>query len=179
MPVRFTIDGFKSNFRDGQRSNMFYYLPNFPAVAQTGDMNNDRSVYLVKSANLPGATLEEITLPWQGFDFYVAGKHTYEALAITFHTDYNAYIRLNFEKWIKKIHNPKTNEWALINEYMLDQRLQLLGYDGEPVIEYVLHDAWPQAIASATLDYSTPEITSWDVTFRYSYYEVTDQPTGQ
>ena len=179
MPVRFTIDGFKSNFRDGQRSNLFYFLPNFPPIAQTGDMGNDRAVYLVKSANLPGSSLEETPLPWQGFDFYIAGKHTYEALTITFNTDYKANIRLNFEEWVKKIHNPRTNEYALINEYMNDQHLQLLGYDGEPVLEYTLHDCWPSALATAALDYGTNEITNFDVTFRYSYYEVSDQITGQ
>lgn len=179
MPVRFTVDGFKSNFRDGQRSNLWYFLPNFPADVITGDMNNNRSTYLVRTANIPGVSLEEIQLNWQGFDFFVAGKHTFEPLAITFNTDYNALIRLNLEKWVSKIHNPVTNEYALLNEYMLDQRLQLLGYDGEPVIEYVLHDAWPQSIAAGSLDYASNEITQWDLTLRYQYYTVSDQATGQ
>ncbi len=178
MPVRFTIDGFKANFRDGQRSNLFYFLPSFPADVISGDMNNDRSVYLVKSANIPSTSLEELALPWQGFDFNIAGKHTFEPMTVTFNTDYKALLRLNFEKWVKKIHNPVTNEYALINEYMLDQRLQLLDYNGEPVLEYILHDAWPQSLATATLDYATSEITQWDLTMRYSYYEVSDKPTG-
>jgi hypothetical protein len=179
MPVRFTIDGFKANFRDGQRSNLWYFLPNFPATVVQGDMTNDRAVYLVKTGSIPGSSLEEIPLSWQGFDFNIAGKHTYEAINITFNTDYKALVRLNFEEWIKLIHNPVTNNYALMSDYMVDQRIQLLDYTGEPVLEYILHDAWPQAIAQATMDYAANEITMWEITFRYSYYEVTDQPTGQ
>jgi len=177
MPVRFTIDGFKSNFRDGQRSNLFYFIPAFPADAVTGDMNNERSVYLVKTAQMPQTTLEELTLNWQGYDFFIASKHTFNAIQITFNTDYNAYIRQNFEKWANLIHNPVTNEYALISEYMVDQRLQLVGYDGDPILEFKLHDAWPQDIAAANLDYATAEITQFDVTLRYQYHEITN-PTG-
>lgn len=178
MPTRFTIDGFKSNFRDGHRSNLWYFLPNMPADVISGDMNNDRSVYLVKTTSMPSSTLEEVLLNWQGFDFPFAGKHTFADLVVTFNTDHDALIRQNFEKWINKIHDPISNEYALLSEYMLDQRLQLLGYDGEPVLEFILHDAWPKDIAQSALDYASTEITVFDVTFRYSYHTVTDRPTG-
>ena len=178
MPVRFTIDGFKSNFRDGQKSNLFYFLPNFPQDTITGDMNNDRAVYLVRATNLPTTTLEETVLPWQGMDFPLAMKHTYQAFTVTFNCDMNTRIRQNFEKWINKIHNPVTNRYALINEYMLDQRLQLLANDGKVVLEFVLHDAWPMEVGSANLSYDAAEITQFDVTFRYSYHLMYDKATG-
>jgi hypothetical protein len=178
MPTRFTIDGFKSNMRDVQRSNLFYFLPNFPPDVVVGDMSNDRAVYLVKTTNLPSTTMEEVLLNWQGMDFPFAGKHTFAELPVTFNTDIKSYIRQNFENWINKIHNPVTNEYALINEYMLDQRLQLLGNDGETVMEFVLHDAWPREVAQATLDYSANEATIFDVTFRYSYHTYSAKGTG-
>lgn len=178
MPVRFTLDGFKSNFRDGQKSNLFYFLPNFPQDVVTGDMNNDRSVYLVRSTNLPATTIEETVLPWQGMDFPIAAKSTYQAFNVTFNLDLNARLRQNFEKWMNKIHNPVTNRYALINEYMLDQRLQLLSNDGRVVLEFVLHDAWPMEVAAANLSYDAPDVTQFDVTFRYSYHLMFDKATG-
>ena len=126
----------------------------------------------------PKSYLEEIMLNWQGFDFPIAGKHTYQSLAVTFNTDHDGRIRQNFENWINKIHNPITNEYALLNEYMLDQHLQLLGNDGDPVLEFQLHDCWPMEVAAATLDYATNDMTQFDVTFRYSYHTVTNQPKG-
>ena len=178
MPVRFTIDGFKSNFRDAQRANLFYFLPSFPADITVGDMNNDRAVYLVRTTSLPGVSLEEIMLNWQGFDFPIAGKHTFQSLAVTFNTDHEGRIRQNFENWINKIHNPVTNEYAMLNEYMIDQHLQLLGNDGDPVIEFQLHDCWPMEIGAGSLDYGTSDVTQFDVTFRYSYHTLTNQPKG-
>ena len=178
MPVRFTIDGFKSNFRDGQRSNLFYFLPNFPADTIVGDMSNDRSTYLVRTTSMPSSTLEEIMLNWQGYDFPIAGKHTFAELTVTFNLDHDTYIRQNFENWINKIHDPVTNEYAFLNEYMLDQRLQLLGNDGDAVLEFTLHDAWPREVAQASLDYTSNDITQFDVTIRYAYHTVSDQPTG-
>jgi hypothetical protein len=178
MPVKFTIDGFKSNFRDGQRSNLWYFQPAFPAFAVTGDMNDQRATYLVRTTSMPGTTLEEILLNWQGYDFPIAGKHTFAELAVTFNTDHDALIRQNFENWINHIHDPVTNEYALISEYMTDQRLQLLGYDGEPVLEFTLHDAWPREVAPATLDYTANDITQFDVTFRYVRHSVSDTATG-
>lgn len=178
MPVRFTIDGFKSNFRDGQRSNLFYFLPNFPSDVVVGDMNNDRATYLVRASSLPALTLEEIMLNWQGLDFPIAGKNTFADITVTFNTDLDAYIRQNWDNWVRKIHDPVTNEYALLNEYMLDQRLQLLGNDGEPVLEYTLHHAWPKEVGTSTLDYTANDITQFDVTIRYAYHTVSDRPTG-
>lgn len=178
MPTRFTVDGFKSNFRDGHRSNLFYFIPNFPSDVITGGMNNERAVYLVKTANMPGASFEEILLSWQGFDFPIAGKHTFADLTITFNVDYSGSIRQNFEKWLNKIHNPVTNQWAPIREYMLDQKLQLLDYNGYPILEVTLKDAWPREIATAALDYAANEISMFDVTFRYSYHLISNSPTG-
>jgi hypothetical protein len=179
MPVRFTIDGFKSNFRDGQHSNLFYFLPNFPQDVITGDMNNDRSVYLVRSTQLPSTTLDETILPWQGMDFPIAMKHTFQPFTVTFNLDMQSRLRQNFEKWINKIHNPITNRYALINEYMLDQRLQLLNNEGKAVLEFVLHDCWPQEVGQASLSYDAAEITQFDVTFRYSYHTMSDKATGE
>ena len=177
MP-NFDIDSFRANFKDGSRSNLFYFIPAFPADVVTGDMNDERTVYLVKSTSMPGSTLEEILLNWQGMDYPIAGKHTFAELVVSFNMDVDGFLRMNFEKWINKIHDPVTNQYAYINEYMTDQRLHLLGYQGEPVLEFVLKDAWPREVAAATLDYTASEITTFDVTFRYAYHTISDRPTG-
>lgn len=177
MP-NFDIESYKANFRDGSRQNLFYFIPNFPADVIQGDMSNDRTSYLVRSTGLPGTTLEEITLNWQGYDFYVGGKHTFADLTVSFNLDREGLLRLNFENWINKIHDPVTNEYGVIALYMLPQKLQLLDYDGSPILEYTLHHCWPREVAQGTLDYGTSDITQFDVTFRYAYHTVTSTPTG-
>lgn len=177
MP-NFDIESFRSNFGDGARQNLFYFLPTFPPDAIEGDMGNEKSVYLVRNTSLPGVSLEEINVPWQGYDFYIGGKHTFEALTVTFNCDREAKIRLNFENWVNKIHDPITNEYAPISTYMLPQRMQLLGLDGTPTLEYTLQYAWPQAVGAATVDYATSDIVQFDVTFRYIYHTVSSEITG-
>jgi hypothetical protein len=177
MP-NFDIESYKSNFRDGARANLFYFLPMIPGDCIEGDMTNGRTSYLVRSTSLPASTIEEINLNWQGFDFFVGGKHTFSDFTVTFNLDDKGLLRLCFENWINKIHDPVTNEYGTIAFYMFPQRLQLLGYDGTPVMEYLLHHAWPREVAAATLDYSTNDNVQFDVTFRYAYHTLTTRPTG-
>jgi len=173
----FNLEGFKAGFGDGARSNLFYYIPNFPGGVDEGLNNNAK--FLVKTTSLPSTTVEEVPVNWQGYDFKYAGKHTYGDFAVTFNTDKEAKIRFAFERWInEKIHNPLTNEYFNFDNYMLDQKLQLLGYDGEPVMEYTLHDAWPKEVATLALDYATSDIATFDVTFVYSYHTVIKGGTG-
>ena len=51
-------------------------------------------------------------------------------------------------------------------------------YDGKVVLEFVLHDAWPMEVAAANLSYDAPDVTQFDVTFRYSYHLMFDKATG-
>ena len=172
----FNLEAFKSAFKDGARSNLFYYIPNFPGT--DGGLGNDAK-FLVKSTSLPDTTLEEVVVNWQGYDFKYGSKHTYADFTVMFNTDREAKIRFAFEDWInKKIHNPKTNEYFAFDNYMRDQKLQLLGFDGKPVMEYTLHDAWPKVVGALSLDYATTDIATFDVTFTYSYHTVIKGGTG-
>lgn len=172
----FNIEAFKSNFEDGARGNLFYYIPNFP-----GDVSSKiipKGKFLVKSTNLPDTTIEEVTVNWQGFDFKYAGKHTFSDFTVTFNVDKKAEIRLAFEDWMNIIHNPSTNKYGNFNNYMKNQRLQLLGFSGEVIMEYELYNAWPKTIGAISLDYSTSEIATFEVTFTYSHHTIEPKGTG-
>lgn len=171
----FNLEGFKAGFGDGARGNLFYYIPNFPAVTPSVP----QAKFLVKSTSLPDTTLEEVTVNWQGYDFKYASKHTYSDFTVSFNVDKEAKIRLAFEDWVNKyIHDPETNKYGEFSEYMLDQRLQLLGYSGDVIMEYTLHDAWPKAIGAISLDYATADIATFEVTFTYSYHTIENKGTG-
>ena len=166
----FNLEAFKSNFGDGARGNLFYYIPNFPAGVAVESIDK-KGKFLVKSTSLPDTTIEEVAVNWQGYDFKYAGKHTFSDFAVIFNVDLKAGIRLSFENWIsKKIHNTETNEYHKFEDYMKDQTLQLLGYDGTPIMTYKLYNAWPKALGAITLDYSASEIATFEVTFVYSHH---------
>jgi hypothetical protein len=177
VDINFNLDAFKAGFGDGARSNLFYFIPNFPASIDEG--LGDRTRFLVKSTSLPDTTIEEVAVDWQGYNFKFAGKHTYSDFTVVFSVDRKAKIRLAFENWVnKKIHNPLTNEYFTSDSYMRDQKLQWLGYDGEVIMEYTLFNAWPSKLGAIALDYSTGAISTFDVAFAYSHFTSKNSGTG-
>jgi hypothetical protein len=165
----FNLEAFKANFKGGARGYLFYFFPIFPSIANEG-MSTEAASYLVRTTSLPDNTLEEGSVSWQGYDFKFATKHTYTPIEVEFNVDRNANIRKIFENWFNLIHNPETNRWAPLEDYMVDQTVMLLDYDGAPVMEYKLHHAWPSVLGPVTLDYSSTETAIFSVTFTYAYH---------
>ena len=173
----FNIEAFKARFGDGAKSSLFYYQPQWPG-GLAADVNQQDAIYLVKTAQMPSTALEEVVLNWQGFDWKYPAKHTYADVVITFNVDKDAKIRQTFENWSILCHDPKTNFYSTHDVYMADQRLQMLGFQGDVILEFVLHDAWPKEISQITMDYASTEVATFDVTFTYSYHETSFNETG-
>lgn len=164
----FNIENFKANFEGGARQYLFYFLPTFPGEVEAPDL--EQASYLVRATSLPETTLEEITVNWQGYDFKMAGKYTFADFTVTFNVDIEADIRKAYEGWMELIHHPETNVHSQVSAYMISQNLQLLGYDGNPIMSYELHNAWPKTVGALTLDYATSDVAQFDVTFAYQWH---------
>jgi hypothetical protein len=160
----FNLDQFRAKFSGGARSYLFYFRPMFPAAF---GITTEDAQYLVKTTSLPESTLTPITVPWQGYDFKMAGRHEYADLTVTFNVDINSRIRLAYERWSHFIHDPETNIYEMPDNYMQDQILYLLDYNGDPMLTYKLFGAWPTSIGAVTLDYSAIDVAQFDVTFSY------------
>lgn len=176
-PRSFNIEAFKANFGDGAKSSLFYFQPSWPTLLNA-PLTEEQTIYLVKTAQMPSTALEEVTLNWQGFDWKFAGKHTYTDVTITFNVDLEAKVRMLFERWSNLVHDPLTNFYTVHSDHMRDQRLQMLGYQGQVIMEFTLHDAWPKEVGQIAVDYSSTEVATFDVTFTYSYHEVQFSETG-
>jgi hypothetical protein len=173
----FNIEAFKARFGDGAKSSLFYYQPQWPG-GLVADLTQEDAIYLVKTAQMPSTALEEVTLNWQGFDWKFPGKHTYTDFVVTFNVDLDAKVRSTFEKWSNLCHNPVDNFYSTHDVFMSDQTLQMIGYEGQVILEFTIHDAWPKEISQIQMDYSSTEVATFDVTFTYSYHEVAFTETG-
>ena len=167
----FTLEEFKSNFEGGAKQYLFYIKPEIPGIG------TEKATYMVSTGALPGRSFEEEITSWQGMDYKLAGKSTFETWDITFRIDREADIRYSFEDWMKLIHNPETNIRSMPSEYMRDQVAQLLNENGNPILTYKLHDAWPSNLATVDLDYAGSEIATFTVTFTYQYYTYVNDGT--
>ena len=176
-PRSFNIEAFKANFGDGAKNSLFYYQPSWPP-ALNAPLTEEQTIYLVKTATMPSTALEEVVINWQGFDWKFAGKHTYTDVTVTFMVDLDAKVRMLFERWSNLIHDPVTNFYTVHTEHMRDQRLQMLGYQGQVILEFTLHDGWPKEVSQISMDYSSTEVAQFDVTFTYSYHEIKFSETG-
>lgn len=173
----FNIEAFKAKFGDGAKASLFYYQPQWPG-ALGAEVTQEDAIYLVKTAQMPSTALEEVTLNWQGFDWKFPGKHTYTDVVVTFNVDLEAKIRQTFELWSNLCHDPATNFYTTHDVYMADQRLNMIGYEGQNILEFVLHDAWPKEVSQIAMDYASTEVATFDVTFTYSYHETKFTETG-
>jgi len=171
----FDLESFRANFRDGARGYLFYVKPSFP-IGVAADTN--RAVYLVRSTSLPATTLEEVLVPWQGYDYKLAGKYTFEDWTVTFNCDAEADIHKWYLAWMRLIHDPTSNVHASPSTYMVDQQVELLGRDGEPVLKYKIVQAWPSSVAAMELAYDSTDVAQFEVTFKYMYHVIDKIPGG-
>ena len=173
----FNIEAFKAKFGDGAKLSLFYFQPQWPP-ALGPDIPQQDAIYLVKTAQFPSTTMDEATLNWQGFDWKYPTKRTYSDVQITFNVDKDAKIRNTFEKWSNLIHDPLTNFYTTHDVHRADQILQMVGYQGDVILEVTLHDAWPKDIGQIGLDYGAADIATFDVTFSYVYHEMSFTEKG-
>lgn len=166
----FDIDSFRANFQAGARAYLFQCKPMFPLQVTNSD--TDQATYLVRSSSLPLSTLEEIPVNWQGHDYKMAGKYTFTDWIITFNVDQDADILKWYIDWQRLILDPTSNQHGAPADYMVDQVVELLGLDGEPLLKYKLVGAWPGEVAAVNLDYATNDTAQFDISFRYQYHVV-------
>ena len=162
MSISFNLDGFMSVYKDYARSYLFLCkIEKF--------MISDHQ-YLVKSTKLPEHGFEEVETNLQGNKYKTAGNPVYSDFTITFNSDSDNLLRKKFIDWNLKIHDSDKNTHGSPIDYFSDITLKQLNGKGEPTVTYNLIGSWPKTIGEVSLDYSTKEISSFDVTFSYQYH---------
>jgi len=168
----FNIDAFKSNFKNGARNYLFYVYLKFPEII---NVNDTQVMYLVRGSSVPGKTVEAISVPWQGYEYKVGGKSSVEDWTVSFTVDLNADVYKQFISWSNLVHDTKTNIHGLPDQYMKDQRVQMLSLDGKSsILESKLIGAWPTSVSTLELSYDSSEIATFDVSFSYVRHEYED-----
>ncbi len=161
------IDAYKSHFDGGIRQYLFLVYINFP----NGGIEN--TAYHVKSTDLPASDFEQSLSYYMGQEFKMPGRQSFQDWTVTFYVDKKAEVLKNFIEWRKMIHDPKENKNGDMKKYMTDCTVELLDFEtGKAKCKYILRGAWPIEIGSISLDYSSNELATFEVTFNYQYYTV-------
>ncbi|MFA5196797.1 MAG: phage tail protein [Bacteroidales bacterium] len=126
--------------------------------------------YYVRTTSLPESSYEDISVPYPGYNFKMAGTRVFNDWTVSLNIDQNNDILSAFHAWLNMIYNPQDHTYSAPIEYMVTQTLHLLGPEMNPTSKYKLYRAWPKSIGNVQLDYSSTELATVDITFSYQYY---------
>ena len=172
------INDFKSRLRGGgARANQFKVTLPFPGYASVGGETSDLA-FLCSATALPGQTVGQVAIPFRGRVLNIAGDRTFEPWTITVLNDTDFKLYRAFERWMNGINNMTDNE-GIANpaDYQVDGFVDQLDRNGTTLKSYTYRGLYPEALANIPLSYGTNDaIETFDVTFRYQYFE-TDTTT--
>tara|TARA_R100000008_G_C3574901_1_gene164589 strand:- start:538 stop:1038 length:501 start_codon:yes stop_codon:yes gene_type:complete len=134
------------------------------------------SQFLIKSAQLPAATLNTIEIPYRGRKVKIPSNRTFEPWNITVtYAVGDTDIRADFQNWIDAIQSPKADNDNLA-AWGEDWSVSLL----DPVTktpmtgsEFTLIGCYPSEIGTVSLDTETTDsLAEFSATIYYSYHTV-------
>mgnify|MGYP005829812659 CR=1 FL=1 len=125
--------------------------------------------YMIKAANRPSISFDEVELHHMNIRRYVKGKATWETLEITLYDPIVPSASQAVMEWIRLSHESVTGRDGYSDFYKKDVQFNMLGPVGDIVEEWTLKGAWCQAVnfGDVTFEDSTPVEIS--VTLRYDF----------
>jgi len=162
------INQFKANLIGaGPRANRFkVFIPRLPNGQE----------FLVQTASLPGQTIGETPITFQGMTLKLAGDRTFETWATTVYNDNNFSVRNAIEAWMSEIVPMDASNGTVGYEYMEDRATVSQMDRGDNIIaNYEFFNMWPSVVGAIGLDSSGADaIETFDVTWTYSHFERSD-----
>lgn len=130
----------------------------------------ERQVLLVlKSASRPTFQFEEPAMHHNQEQIYFAGKHTWEAMSLSWYDVEQAPdVSDNIYNWLKHCINLE-DMWVAPPSAYKDQEaiLRMTDGRGQATEEWTMHHGWPQSVNWNALDYSSTELQLIEVKYRY------------
>ena len=161
------INQFKANLIGaGPRANRFkVFIPSLPGGQE----------FLVKGAALPGQTIGETNILYQGMTMKLAGDRTFGNWETTIYNDNAFSVRTAIENWMQDIVPLAASNGTVGYEYMADRAtVSQLDRADNIIATYEFFNMWPKTIAAIELDTAGgDEVETFDVTFAYSHFERT------
>jgi len=165
------VNEFKAKFRGGTRANLFKVTLRTPDGLESIE---ELSSFLVKTAELPGSTIEPIVIPFRGRELKVSGDKTFEPWTVTILNDPEFKIRKGIEIWMSGMNNHEDNQ-GIEDGYFVDLEISQLDREGNDLRTYFLKDAWPSELAPIAVSFDTANThEEYTVTFQYQYWTTGD-----
>lgn len=171
---RKSIENFKSALANGGvRPTMFSVEITFPRIVVNNQSElNQKALFLVKAATLPGSQIGIIDVPFRGRKLKVSGDRNFADWQTTIINDTDFRLRKAMEKWSEVIQNMNfaigENE---LENYFGTAEVRQLDRQGKQLRVYEFNGIWPNTIADIPLSFETQDtIEEYDVSFCVQYW---------
>ena len=166
------ISDFKAHLSSGgARTNQFQVDLSFPSFVTLGAIAGIQGRFLCKATSLPSSDITPMEVMYRGRPVNFAGERTFQPWTVTIYNETSFNIRNAMEQWSHGIQNLNTTKGLVApKSYQVDMNVHQLDRNGAPVKSYTFNDAFPTSISAINLDYDTPQIEVFDVTFTYNYW---------
>ena len=125
--------------------------------------------YLIKTANTPSISFEEVELNHMNVKRYVKGKASWQPIDITLYDPIVPSSAQAVMEWIRLGHESVTGRDGYSDFYKKDVNVKVLGPVGDVVEQWTLKGSWIQAANFNDLDFSSSDPAEISVTLRYDY----------
>lgn len=162
------VDQFKNQLTGGgARSNLFQVFLTWPYGGPT-----EKAAFLCKATQLPGSTINPITIPFRGRQVHVTGDRVFEPWSVTIMNDAEFSVRNAFEVWMDRMNSHSANSGEVNpNSYTTDLYVYQLRKDGSSSKAYTVKGAWPSNLSAIDVSFDSADtIEEFTVEFQISYW---------
>ena len=125
--------------------------------------------YLIKTANRPQITFEEVQLDHLNVRRWVKGKGVWQQLQVTLYDPVVPSAAQAVMEWVRLSHESVTGRDGYSDFYKKNVTFNLLGPVGDVIEEWQLVGAFITSAAFGDLDWATSDPVEVTVTLRYDY----------
>ena len=185
--MAFKVTDFKSNLKGGGARPSLFYADLDAAFTKLGIPFPNKSQFLIKGTTIPASTLGTYEVFFHGKSVKVAGDRTFDTWDTTIINDEDFGIRHAIENWMELISNHKLNtrDTSITSklegenaDYKQTLSVTQFGKSGKGLRKYDFLGAFPTALSTINLDWSTADIEEYTCTWTYDRWRASDSTTG-
>ena len=151
-------------------ANQAMFTPFEPKLKNRYIMSIDGiPAYLIKTANRPSISFEEVELNHLNVKRFVKGKATWETVSFSLYDPVVPSAAQAVMEWVRLSHESVTGRDGYSDFYKKDVDIEVLGPVGDKVERWKLKGAWIQSANFNDLDFASSDPIDIEVTLRYDY----------
>ena len=188
--MAFAVTEFKSNLKQGgARPSLFNVEFQYPSGISARPSPPNQASFLVKSTTIPASTIGSYAVFYHGKAIHVAGDRSFDTWDTTIINDEDFGIRNTLESWMAAIsnHSLNTRDKSIFNTfgktyrsegdtatYKTTLKVKQFSKAGEVLRTYKFKGAWPSALSTIALDWSSADIEEFTCTWGYDGWTVVE-----